>query len=229
MMDSRDFARSKAPSAALPRRSDGERSREAILRSAVQLVTTIGLKDLSIGTLAKHTGMSKSGLFGHFGSKEDLELATIETALGLYTHHVVNPAMAAKPGRERLVALADAFLGHVEQRVFPGGCFFAAVAAELDTRPGRARDRVVEIHTSWMKLLESCVLDAQHNGEIDPAADAGQVTFEADAMLTLGNLGFVMFSDAKTLARARRGFLNVLEGVAPNGARAEAEKTGPRM
>jgi AcrR family transcriptional regulator len=163
--------------------------------------------------------MSKSGLFGHFGSKEDLELATIETALDIYTEHVINPAAAAKPGRERLVALAEAFLQHVEQRVFPGGCFFAAVASELDTRPGRARDRIVEIYGSWMNLMESCVRDAQRNGEIDPAADASQVAFEADAMLSLGNVGFVMSGDTKILARARQGFLNVLDGVAPKRAK----------
>jgi AcrR family transcriptional regulator len=174
--------------------------------------------------------MSKSGLFGHFGSKEELELATIEAALEIFTEHVIPPAVAAKPGRERLMALGDAFFKYVEERVFPGGCFFAAVASELDTRPGKARDRVLEIYTSWIKLFEACVRDAQQNGEIDPAADASQVAFEAVATLAMGNMAFVMWGDSKILDRARQGFLSVLDRAASKRAKKEpAQKTGPRM
>src|SRR5262245_2029781 len=118
------------------RRSDGERSRSAILREAAQLATVEGLDGLSISRLADAVGMSKSGLFAHFGSKEELQLATIEAARAVFVEQVIEPASAAPPGLERLRQLAENFLRHVEGSVFLGGCFFASVAAEMDTRPG---------------------------------------------------------------------------------------------
>src|SRR3954467_3593934 len=96
------------------RRSDGERSRDAILRTAAQLVTVEGIGGLSIGRLADAVGMSKSGLFAHFGSKEELQLATIEAATVLYDEQVVDPALAAPTGIERLNALVENFMQHVE-------------------------------------------------------------------------------------------------------------------
>ena len=125
--------------------SKGQSSRATILLAAAKLATTKGLDGLSIGDLAAEVGMSKSGLYAHFKSKEELELATIETASDIFDREVLRPAMAAPAGSQRIRALADSFLAHLERRVFPGGCFFAAVAMELDTRPGPARDRVVEV------------------------------------------------------------------------------------
>src|SRR5512132_272743 len=113
------------------RRSDGERSRSAILRAAGQLATVEGLDGLSIGRLADAVGMSKSGLFAHFGSKEELQLATIEAAGAIFIEDVVQPASVATTGIERLRLLTEGFLQHVENDVFPGGCFFASVAAEM--------------------------------------------------------------------------------------------------
>ena len=121
-------------------RSDGLRSREAILREAARLATVEGIEGLSLGRLADAVGMSKSGLFAHFRSKEELQLATIETADAIFQAEVVNPALAAAPGIARLRALCEAFLDHLERGVFPGGCFFASVAAEIDTHPGPVRD-----------------------------------------------------------------------------------------
>src|SRR3954451_8462415 len=108
------------------RRSDGVRSRNAILREAAQLATVEGLAGLSIARLADAVGMSKSGLFAHFGSKEELQLATIDTASEIFTEQVIAPALTAAGGLERLRALAERFLIHVEENVFPGGCFFAS-------------------------------------------------------------------------------------------------------
>src|SRR5512146_321207 len=112
-------------------RSDGERSRQAILHTAARLATTRGIERLSIGDLATEAGMSKSGLYAHFGSKEELQLATIQTAEEIFEAEVLAPARRVPPGREGLIALADAFLAHLRNRVFPGGCFFDATAAEL--------------------------------------------------------------------------------------------------
>src|SRR5690348_4055455 len=165
------------------RRAAGERSRRAILSEAAQLATVEGIEGLSIGRLAQAVGMSKSGLIAHFGSKQELQLATIETAAAIFAEEVIEPASSEPTGLQRLDALADRFLGHVERQVFPGGCFFASVAAEMDTHPGPVRDRAVELSIEWLRQLESAVRDAQAEGAIDPAEDAGQLAFEVDAYL----------------------------------------------
>jgi AcrR family transcriptional regulator len=194
--------------------SKGQASRAAILRTAARLATTRGLDGLSIGDLAAEVGMSKSGLYAHFKSKEELELATIETAAAIFGSEVLQPAARACAGTERLGALADAFLSHLERRVFPGGCFFAAVAAELDTRPGPARDRVVQVLDQWQSLIRQCILDAQATGEIDPKADVGQAAFEVQAMLLTGNYQFVLTNDPVRLSQARKGVEHVLTRIA---------------
>src|SRR4051794_13543917 len=106
------------------RRADGERSRAAILREAARLATVEGLDGLSLGRLADAVGMSKSGLFAHFGSKEELQLATVEAARAIFDELVIEPAREATPGLPRLRAYIARFLDHVEEGVFPGGCFF---------------------------------------------------------------------------------------------------------
>src|SRR3954463_1083534 len=123
-----------SPSGRKPR-ADGVQSRQAILHAAAELATTRGLEGLSIGELAEHIGMSKSGLYAHFKSKEELELATIETAAGIFEREVLGPAGESPAGLGRVLALSEAFLGHLERRVFPGGCFIATVAVQLASRP----------------------------------------------------------------------------------------------
>jgi AcrR family transcriptional regulator len=185
-------------------RSDGERSRSTILREAAQLATVEGIDGLSIGRLAQAVGMSKSGLIAHFGSKQELQLATIETAGAIFTEEVIEPAQHEPTGRRRLDALSERFLDHVERQVFPGGCFFASVAAEMDTHPGPVRDRAIELTVEWFGRLETAVRDAQAEGAIDPAEDAEQLAFEIDAYLLMANAQFVVSQDPAPLQRARR-------------------------
>jgi AcrR family transcriptional regulator len=199
--------------------SKGEASRATILLTAAKLATTKGLHTLSIGDLAAAVGMSKSGLYAHFKSKEELEVATIETATAIFDGEVLRPATAARAGTERLWALVDAFLSHVERKVFPGGCFFAAVAAELDTRPGPARDRVFRVLEQWDSLFRQCIADAQASGEIDPGVEVGQAVFEIQAMLLAGNFQFVMSNDTARLAQARQGVEHVLTRLAAGDGR----------
>jgi AcrR family transcriptional regulator len=196
------------------RLSKGQASRATILHAAAKLATTKGLDGLSIGELAAEVGMSKSGLYAHFKSKEELELATIEMAAAIFDREVLQPAARARAGTKRLGALADAFLSHLERGVFPGGCFFAAVASELDTHPGPARDRVIEVQDKWLSLLRQCLLDAQASGEIDPRAEAEQAAFEIQAMLLAGNYQFVMTNDPMRLSQARKGVQHVLARLA---------------
>jgi AcrR family transcriptional regulator len=197
------------------RRSDGERSRQAILREAAQLATVEGIGGLSIGRLAEAVGMSKSGLFAHFGSKEELQLATIETASALFSEQVIEPASAAPSGLERLRALAESFLRHVENGVYPGGCFFASVAAEMDTHPGPVRDLALQVSDEWIRGLEVAVRDAQAEGAIDPDEDAEQLAFELNAYLLLANAQFVARPKSRAIERARRALARRLETAAP--------------
>src|SRR5437588_5817249 len=125
------------------KRSDGERSRATILDAAAKLATIEGLDGLSIGNLAEHIGMSKSGLYAHFGSKEELQLATIDAASAIVVREVIAPARE-ETGLARVQALVENFLSYLERQVFPGGCFFDAAAGELDTQPGPVKDKLME-------------------------------------------------------------------------------------
>jgi AcrR family transcriptional regulator len=196
------------------RRSDGERSRNAILDEAARLATIEGIGGISISRLADAVGMSKSGLFAHFGSKQELQLATIETASDLFTEQVIEPASVGPTGLERLRALAEGFLRYVEGGVYPGGCFFASVAAEMDTHPGPVRDLAVQVVGEWLGQLEMAVRDAQAEGAIDPSEDPEQLAFELDAYLLLANAQFVISQESTPIHRARRALERRLTAAA---------------
>src|SRR6478672_10044957 len=132
------------------RRSDGEASRKAILQEAARLATVEGINGLSIGRLAEAVGMSKSGLFAPFGSKEELQLATIETANSIFDQQVLEPATTAKTGIEWLRALTDGYMRYVESGTFPDGCFFASVMVEVSMQPGPVRDRLLKFLQGWL-------------------------------------------------------------------------------
>lgn len=185
-------------------RSDGIRTRQAILEEAARLATVEGLDGLSLGRLAEQVGMSKSGLFAHFGSKEELQLATVETATEIFNRVVVEPAAAAPNGLERLRALLDGFLRHVEVAVFPGGCFFASVATEMDTRSGPVRDAAFAVVEQWTNALETAVHDARAEDSLDSRVDPHQLVFELDAYLMLANAQFVATASKEPIERARR-------------------------
>jgi AcrR family transcriptional regulator len=195
-------------------RADGIRSRRAILDASARLATIEGLNGLSIGGLADHIGMSKSGLYAHFTSKEELQLATIETAAEIFNAEVVERAAGVPAGRGRVWALAEEFLAHLERGVFPGGCFFASVAAEVDTQPGPVRDRIFDVIVEWVGALAGAVAEAQAAGEIDPDEDAEQLAFEIDAMLLMANAAYVMEPGPDVLDRGRRGIAKLI-GPAP--------------
>jgi AcrR family transcriptional regulator len=173
------------------RRSDGERSRAAILHEAARLATVEGLDGLSLARLAGAVGMSKSGLFAHFGSKEELQLATVDAARATFEELVIEPAGEAAAGLPRLRAYIERFLAHVEDGVFPGGCFFISAMSELDTHPGPVRDAAMAFSTRWLELLAAEVQAAQAAGRLDPEADPAQVVFELQAFMVLGDIQFV--------------------------------------
>jgi AcrR family transcriptional regulator len=194
-------------------------SRRAILHAAVSLATTRGLEVLSIGELAQHIGMSKSGLYAHFKSKEELELATIEAAAEIFEREVLAPAGASPGGLERVWGLGEAFLGHLERRVFPGGCFFATVAAQLASHPGRPRDRVMELQAFWLGQFAAALGQAVDGGELPRGADVGQLVFEVTAMLVRANFAWVMTGNPQVLEQARTGIRHTLERAGGHAGR----------
>ena len=185
------------------RRTDGEASRKAILQEAARLATVEGINGLSIGRLADAVGMSKSGLFAHFGSKEELQLATIETAHALFHELVIEPALVATTALGRLRQLIELFLRHVENKVYPGGCFYVSVGVELGAQSGPVRDEAVALSAEWMRLLVDTIEEAQAEGSIAAAEDAEQLAFDLTGYLLLGNTQFVATQDPGAIDRAR--------------------------
>jgi AcrR family transcriptional regulator len=185
-------------------RADGERSRAAILRAAASLATVDGLEGLSIGNLAAATGMSKSGLFAHFRSKEELQLATVAEAERIFTAEVVQPALAAHPGVAQLAAACEGFFSYLEHRVFPGGCFFAATALEMGTRPGPVKDRVAAIQSDFTALLRSFAATALEQRELPAREDPDRLAFELHAILLGADTKFILNDDPAVLDLARQ-------------------------
>jgi len=185
-------------------RRDGERTRGTILRAAASLATVEGLEGLSIGNLAAAIGMSKSGLYAHFGSKEELQLATVAEAERILTDEVIQPALAAEPGLAQLAAVCEAFFSYVERRVFPGGCFFAATSLEMGTRPGPVKDRLAAIQVDFTALLRSFAVAAIEQGELPSDENPEWLAFELHAILLGADTKFVLHEDPHVLDMARR-------------------------
>jgi AcrR family transcriptional regulator len=186
------------------RRRDGERSRAAILDEAARLATVDGMGGLSIARLADAVGMSKSGLFAHFGSKEELQLATVERADSIFRTVVIEPGSAVTGALDRLRALAEGYLRYIAADTFPGGCFFASSLVEMSMQPGPVRDRLVDFLSGWLDRLESTIREAQAEGTIKPSEDPAQLAFEVEAALFLANTAYVVTHTAEPIERARR-------------------------
>jgi AcrR family transcriptional regulator len=205
--------------AAKGRKAKGERTRQTILEAAVDVASAEGLEGLTIGRLASKLSMSKSGLFAHFGSKEELQLATIEAARSIFVREVIRPAFEAAHGMQRLWKICDTWLGYVQGGVFRGGCFFAAAAAEFDSRPGPVRDRIAEIMKEWLNILRRAVVEAEEAGHMDKGVDPTQLAFEFNALELGANWAFKLHGDRQAFARAREAILDRLRQVATKSGR----------
>ena len=180
-------------------RADGERTRDAILREAVSLATVDGLEGLSIGNLADGLHMSKSGVYAHFGSKEQLQIATVEEAERIFRAEVIEPAQAAKPGLGQLLVVCDSYLDHLARRTFPGGCFFAGAVLEIGTRPGPVKERIAAFQTGFTGLIRGLVVTAIEQHELPAEEDPDAVTFELNGMILAANSRFVLSNDPRVL------------------------------
>jgi AcrR family transcriptional regulator len=205
----------------MPSADNGRNTRTQILRIAMDTASVKGLSGLSIGDLAGRLGMSKSGLFRHFGAKEQLQLATVEAALEVFEREVVTPALAASPGVGRLRALLHHWVQYVERDVFPGGCFFAAASADVDSQPGPVRDRIAEIGCAAIDAIKSEIHTAQHLGELREGIEARQLAFELHAYALEANWSRLLLDDAHAGDRARTA---IDEALARVGATTEGSE-----
>ena len=197
------------------RRRRGNRTRESILQAAADLASVEGLEGLTIGRLATELGISKSGLFAHFGSKEELQLATIDAARRRFVDHVVKPSRSLPRGRARLEALMTDWLAYFRSEVFDGGCFFHAIKAEFDSRPDNAvREVVTEDVRQFLGFLTREVRKAQEAGDLDPAVEPEQLAFELDALGAAANQQFQLMQDPGVFDRAETAIRARIESVA---------------
>src|SRR5918996_2832680 len=158
----------------------GAETRAAILDRAVDLASAEGLEGLTIGRLAAELEMSKSGLFAHFGSKQDLQLATVEAAARRFRAAVIEPALEAPDGAQRLRAMADSYLAYLDKGAYSGGCFWAATSAEYDDRPGPVRDAIAAALAAWLDELE-------RQARIAGVAEPDRLAFELYAVVMGAN------------------------------------------
>jgi AcrR family transcriptional regulator len=198
-----------------PTTEAGARKRDAIVRRAADLASVESLEGLTIGRLAHDLQLSKSGLFDYFGSKEELQLATVERATAVLRREVVEPATTALPGLARLRALLEGYLGYLEREVFSGGCFLSAAAAEFDGRPGPVRDAIATSMRAWGAELQSQAEVAVRHGELAPDTDPEQLVFELSSYTSRANTLFQLERDRDAFARARRAIAKALDDSAP--------------
>ncbi|MEU7899715.1 TetR/AcrR family transcriptional regulator [Nonomuraea sp. NPDC049152] len=196
------------------RKVRGQRSREAILESAVALASVDGLGGLTLGRLAEAAGVSKSGFFAHWRDKEQLQLEAVEWARRQWVEHVVTPALAVPKGVRRVLALHEARLAFYEEGVLPGGCFFFVAQVEFDDRPGPVKDRVAEAMNDWLGYLEKSVQEAVDRGELraDPAQLAYEIEALGEAVVTHSRLR----DRPQAFSHARRAVLDRLRALSPD-------------
>ncbi len=199
---------------ALPRQqARGLRTREAILARAVDIASVQGLEGLTVGTLAAKLKMSKSGLFAHFGSKEELQLATVDFARQIFIKEVTLPALTARKGMPRLWGLLERWMSLVEKQVFEGGCFFSAASFEFDSRRGVVRDRIAAIMHEWIAAITRAVYEAQKAGHLDRKVDPTRLAFEIHAISMGAHWAYQLLDDKQAYPRARTILLEKLRSV----------------
>jgi AcrR family transcriptional regulator len=189
-----------------PRRSlaEAQETRAAIVHRAVDVSSVDGLEGLTIGRLASDLHMSKSGVLGHFGTKEALQLAALEAAIDRFRREVWEPAAQAEPGLPRLLAICDAWISYLERDVFPGGCFLTAAACEFDGRDGPVRDAIADAMSLWYRALEAQVREAIDTGDLPQGSDPKSIALQLNALAMGANQALQLFDDRRAAQAARR-------------------------
>ncbi|WP_406333635.1 TetR/AcrR family transcriptional regulator [Streptomyces sp. NBC_00203] len=197
----------------------GNRTRQLVLRRTVDIASVEGLEALSVGRLATELQLSKSGVFALFGSKQELQLATVREAGRIYVEQVIRPAAQAPAGIARVRHLCELWLDYSQGRVFPGGCFFYEVVAEFDARPGPVHDAVVRAQRDWTDHVERTVTEARDLGDLRPDTDAPQLAFELIALMETANALSVLRDDTVAYRRARVAITSRLRAAATDPSR----------
>jgi AcrR family transcriptional regulator len=192
----------------------GDETRRLVLRRAVDLASVEGLDGVTIGRLATELSISKSGLFAHFGSKEELQLATIRAARAIFSLAVVTPAMAQPPGMVRLRALLDGWLDYSRNRAFPGGCFFSRATHEYAARPSTVRDALRDADEEWLGLVAGTIDEARELGEVRADVDSQQVAYELDSYLDSANMRSLLGGDMRVYDAAKAAVESRLASIA---------------
>ena len=206
----------------------GDRTRRHILDLTVGRASAQGLDGLSIADLARRLEMSKSGLFAAFGSKQELQAATVDHARQLFEERVVRTGLLAPRGLPRVQALCDAWLSWALDSAARGGCFFANVSAEFDAKPGPIRDLIARAMRDWLATLAIAARKAQEQGHLDPQLDPEQLAFELNALAFGANWTWQLFRDPKAFDRASIAIRDRLAAHAtPAGLRATSRLEEP--
>src|SRR5215831_5551426 len=192
------------------------RTRQQILRIAMDIASAEGLEGLSIGRLATELQMSKTGIFAHFGSKEQLQLATVEAAKQVFTVQAVQPSLTHSRGIPRLRAMLENWIGYVERIVFRGGCFFAAASAEFDSRPGPVRDEIASLTKAWLIALQDEIAFARSAKQMKADVDPVQVALELHAYVQEANWAFKLFNDNSAFPHARLAIVRCIDSWSRN-------------
>ena len=196
----------------MPRRSTSAvaETRAAVTATAVDRASVEGLEGLTLGGLAGEVAMRKSSVFSLFGSKQELQLATLEAAIEQFTDEVWGPVAAERPGMARLLPLCDSWLSYHEREVMPGGCFLTTATIEFDARPGPIRDAVASAVNRWLRVLEREVALAIDAGELPADTEPADVAFLLNALAAAASYGFHLSGDPEVFARARRSMRRAL-------------------
>ncbi|MFJ8016016.1 TetR/AcrR family transcriptional regulator [Streptomyces sp. NPDC096339] len=210
----------------------GNQTRRTVLDRTMSIASVDGLEGLSLGKIAADLGLSKSGVFALFGSKEDLQLATVRAAVDVFVEQVVRPVRTDPAGLAKVWRVCELWLDYSGRRIFPGGCFFYSVSAEFDSRPGPVRDEIAKARSDWTRYIERLLDEARQAGGFgdgfDPA-DVPQLAFEVIAMMELANAHSVLHEDPLAYERAGRGILGRLRAAAaaPEELPERPPATGP--
>jgi AcrR family transcriptional regulator len=185
------------------RRQRGDRTRQTVAAHAAALASVEGLTGMTLSQLAQALGVSKSSIQAAYATKEQVQLAAVAAATNIFIGAVVEPAQASPEGLPRLKSLVELWLGYVERRVFPGGCFMGATLSEFDSQPGAVRDALTRSRQAWLSLLEREAAIAQGAGDIAPAPSAAMLAFEIDALLAAANVARNLTDATAPLEMAR--------------------------
>src|SRR3954454_21822783 len=206
------IGRSYGIMADMPRRSAAAvaETRAAVLESAVDRASVEGLEGLTLGALAGEVEMRKSSVFSLFGSKQDLQLATLEAAADQFTEEVWGPVADEQPGLPRLLALCDSWLDYHRREMMPGGCFLTTATIEYDARPGPLRDEVAQTMRHWLAVLAREGATAIEAGDLAKETDPADVAFQLNALAAAASYGFQLCRGPAAFDRARRSMRRVL-------------------